>query len=139
MTFTSSPALVGRIVAALTERRKLLKLSQEDVDAKVGWERLTGKYEAGIRVPSIQALTFWADSLGCQIGLLTDPQSELGARDLKKAAALVHLSNGRGIRQTARMLSLPHQTVAEWRAAVCRSVRPRCAVRGPRSGAIQAA
>lgn len=120
MTFTSSPALVGHLVAALTERRRALGMKAREVDERAGFtDSLCEKYECGIRVPSIQALTWWAQALGTKIGLVpADRPPE--PREAKKAAALVLLSNGNGVRAVARRLELPTSTVSHWRKAVQR-------------------
>lgn len=131
MTFTSSAALVGHLVAALAERRRALGIKQRELDDKAGFtDGLCEKYEAGVRVPSVQALTWWADALGCKLGISTD-EPRLAARDYQRAMALLHLSNGLKIRHVARMLNLPPSTVFSWQAAVRRSHRRAQKLRSP--------
>lgn len=114
MTFTSSAALVGHLVAALAERRRALGVRQRELDDKAGFaDGLCEKYEAGVRVPSVQALTWWADALGLKLAFNVCGHS-LPDRMLQRGLALAHLSNGRSVSQTARMLGIPKQTVSYW-------------------------
>lgn len=118
MTFTSSAALVGHLVAALAERRRALGIKQRELDDKAGFtDGLCEKYEAGVRVPSVQALTWWADALGVKLGIVEAVRA-VEPREAKKAAALVLLSNGHALRKVARMLELPTTTVWWWKQTV---------------------
>lgn len=109
MTFTTSSALVGHLVAVLAERRRALKLVQIEVDAKLGWaDGLTAKYEAGMRAPTIQALTWWAEALGMKITL----GERGGTRLMKRAIIRVHLEAGFTQRQIKAVTGASEHTIS---------------------------
>lgn len=112
MTFTSSAALVGHLVAALTERRRALGIKQRELDDKAGFtDGLCEKYEAGVRVPSVQALTWWASALGLA---LTFAESVV-PRDIKRAIIAVHIQAGRTQRQIKTLTGASEHTISKVR------------------------
>lgn len=140
MTFTNSPALIADLVSRLAARRRALnkqqpeQWSQTALDAKLGWaDGLTSKYEAAMRLPSLQALTWWAQALGVDLNL----DAPKATREEKRAAALTFMSNGATVRDVARMLILPPSTVGYWRKRAVQ-ISERCAVRSRRSTPIAA-
>lgn len=116
MTFTPSAFLVGRLVAALAERRQRLGLSQVEANMRIGWaDGLLSKYEAGIRIPSIQALTWWAASLGLALGLVEqpgDPRAPPKPRAAKRATISLMLADGLSYSEIRRRTGASRATIA---------------------------
>lgn len=120
MTFSTSPALVGRLVAELAERRKERGWSQIEVDHRLGWaDGLTGKYEAGIRLPTLAALTWWADALGLRLGF-EGAERQPTDREALKGLALARLAAGATVREVAADIEVAPSTVSFWWQSVQR-------------------
>lgn len=63
-------ALMRPVIQRLIEVRRAKGLRQVDIDALIGCaDRLTSKYEAGVRCPSINMLAVWCQVLGVALSV----------------------------------------------------------------------
>lgn len=120
MTYTVTRADVWPLVCALRARRLQLGIrSVREVEHKAGFsDALIEHYERGARVPSLLALQLWARALGADLGIVTEEDRRPERAEIKKALALLHLCEGKGLRVVARMLNIPPSTIVSWRKAV---------------------
>ncbi len=68
--FKTRDDFLKSLVSQFVKRRHQLKMTQEDIDSKMGnADRLCSKWECGLRTPTSFNLFCWAETLECHLSL----------------------------------------------------------------------